>query len=79
MDARLKDEILLTEPQKVAAVGSFRRGSEPKEKFWLEIVNDSTVCARSSMVELVDNDVVEVVWPEPREMIYAPQRLDRCE
>ena len=76
VDSSLEDQVLLTEAEKIGAVRSFGRGSEPEKEFRLEVIDEATVGARRGVVELVDDDVVEVLRPEPRKMINPTQRLD---
>ena len=75
-----KNEIFLTQSQKVTPVHSLWRRCQPKQKLRFKIVNDATVGRRRCVVKFVDDDVVEMrSAPNVSKVFYAAKCLHRRE
>jgi hypothetical protein len=76
--AQLGGDAVVEPVQDREAVAALRRCGEPEQLDGLEVVEHSLVRRGSGMVELVDDDDVEVIGREGREVVGV-EALDRRE
>ena len=71
-----EDQVVVTQGQDVGLVRAVGGGSQPEQKRWGEVPEQATVGCRSSVMKLVDHDVVEVLRCKALEVCGPCQRLD---
>ena len=75
----LKHEVFLAKSQEIATVHPFGRCRQAKQKFRLEMIDDSPIGPGRGMMEFIDDDVVKSDRVKAIEVLRAAQGLHRRE